>query len=169
MNDSAAPRMRYWAADRNSLSRHLCIQLDAWNCGSRICSCSRRVASPRRMLIGCTYFLTAPANSKSVRKYLQAYIYYGVALAFVASLANPGLHVGMVEYLKKQGEELETIRTVGHGSRFFGATCPYLSCSASFSPLQILATEAVRFCISDFPHCFLGWQWARATDAFGPC
>jgi uncharacterized membrane protein len=75
------------------------------------------------MLIGCTYFLTAPVDSKSVRKYLQIYIYYGVALSFVAFLANAGLHVGMVAYLETKGEDLEAMRIVEQGSRLLAATC----------------------------------------------
>jgi HAMP domain-containing protein len=75
------------------------------------------------MLTACTYFLSAPADPKSVRKYLLAYIYYGVALAFVAFLANAGLRVGMIASLAKQGDELEVMRTLEQGSRLLAANC----------------------------------------------
>jgi hypothetical protein len=74
------------------------------------------------ILIACTYFLSAPANSKSVRKYLQAYMCYGVALAFVAFLANAGLQVGMIASIEKSGNDLEALRIIEQGSRLLGAS-----------------------------------------------
>ena len=75
------------------------------------------------MLTACTYFLTAPADSNSVRAYLQVYIYYGLALSFVAFLANAGVDIGMVAYLEKNGEDLEALRDVQQGSRLLNVYC----------------------------------------------
>jgi hypothetical protein len=47
-------------------------------------------------LIACLYFLTAPVDSNSVRRYVRLLLYYGLGLAFVALLAYAGLHVGVV-------------------------------------------------------------------------
>jgi hypothetical protein len=49
-------------------------------------------------LIACLYFLTAPVDSNSVRKYVRILLYYGLGLAFVAFLAYAGLDVGEAAY-----------------------------------------------------------------------
>ncbi len=49
-------------------------------------------------LIACLYFLSAPYDSESVRKFLRIYLYYGIALSFVAVLATAGLKVGVAAW-----------------------------------------------------------------------
>ena len=46
------------------------------------------------ILLGVLYFLTAPVDSNSVRKYIRLYIYYGVGFVIVAFLAYAGVRVG---------------------------------------------------------------------------
>jgi hypothetical protein len=48
------------------------------------------------LLIACLYFLTAPVDSDSVRRYVRIFLYYGLGLAIVALLAYAGLDVGVV-------------------------------------------------------------------------
>lgn len=45
-------------------------------------------------LIGMLYFLTAPTDDKSMRRYTWIYLYFGMALCVVAMLATAGLDVG---------------------------------------------------------------------------
>jgi hypothetical protein len=45
-------------------------------------------------LIACLYFLTAPTDDESLRKFVHSFMYYGLALTFVALLASLGLRVG---------------------------------------------------------------------------
>jgi hypothetical protein len=49
-------------------------------------------------LIACLYFLSAPYDSESIRKFLRIYLYYGIALSVVAVLATAGLKVGVVAW-----------------------------------------------------------------------
>ena len=48
------------------------------------------------LLIAFLYFLTAPVDSNSVRRYVRVLLYYGLGLVFVAFLAYAGLDVGLV-------------------------------------------------------------------------
>jgi energy-converting hydrogenase Eha subunit C len=45
-------------------------------------------------LLCMLYFLTAPSDEKSLRKYVRIYLFYGAALCAVAALAAMGLSVG---------------------------------------------------------------------------
>lgn len=47
-------------------------------------------------LIACLYFLTAPADPESVRKYVRVFMYFGLGLVLVGLLASMGLHVGLI-------------------------------------------------------------------------
>jgi len=55
-------------------------------------------------LIAVTYFLTAPVDPQSVRKYVNAYLCYGLALTIVACLAFSGLHVGAIAWAHNDPE-----------------------------------------------------------------
>ena len=46
-------------------------------------------------LAAMLYFLTAPTDEESTRKYIRVYLYFGAALCAVAALAAVGLPVGM--------------------------------------------------------------------------
>jgi hypothetical protein len=74
-------------------------------------------------LIACTYFLTAPVDSKSVRKYLQTYFCYGAALSIVAFLASTGIHIGMITSLEAVENDLQLLREAEQGSRLLNANC----------------------------------------------
>ncbi len=54
------------------------------------------------LLAAMLYFLTAPVDDESVRKYISAYIIYGAALFTTAALAAAGLHVGSVAWAHDQ-------------------------------------------------------------------
>ena len=45
-------------------------------------------------IAGVLYFLTAPVDEESIRKYIDAYILYGVGLLVIAVLAYAGFNVG---------------------------------------------------------------------------
>ena len=49
-------------------------------------------------LIAALYFLTVPADDKSVRRYVSLYLAFGVALCLVAVAAAAGLPVGMTTW-----------------------------------------------------------------------
>ena len=51
-------------------------------------------------LIGCAYFLTAPVDSNSVRKYVHAYLYYSLGLVLVACLAYGGMDIGGIAWVQ---------------------------------------------------------------------
>jgi len=46
-------------------------------------------------IVAALYFLTAPTDRTSVRRYIMSYLYFGAALAAVATLAAAGLPLGM--------------------------------------------------------------------------
>ena len=46
-------------------------------------------------IVAALYFLTAPTDRTSVRRYIMSYLYFGAALAAVAALAAAGLPLGM--------------------------------------------------------------------------
>jgi hypothetical protein len=49
-------------------------------------------------LIACAYFLTAPVDPSSVRRYVNIYLCYGLGLTVVAFLAYAGLDVGGIAW-----------------------------------------------------------------------
>jgi hypothetical protein len=51
-------------------------------------------------LIACAYFLTAPVDPSSVRRYVNIYLCYGLGLTVVAFLAYAGLDVGGIAWAR---------------------------------------------------------------------
>jgi O-antigen ligase len=84
-------------------------------------------------LIASLYFLTAPVDSNSMRRYVRVFLYYGLGLAFVAFLAYAGLDVGMVAQINHDltAEQLEG-RLLPSDSGLALALCFFFSLSASY-------------------------------------
>jgi O-antigen ligase len=57
-------------------------------------------------LIACLYFLTAPVDPQSVRKYVVVLLYFGLGLALVMLLASVGLPVGGVAMANHDPDQL---------------------------------------------------------------
>jgi hypothetical protein len=61
------------------------------------------------IILAVLYFLTAPVDSDSVRKYIQIYLYFGIGFVVVALLAYAGLPVGGVAWLHSTYDPTDTI------------------------------------------------------------
>jgi hypothetical protein len=61
------------------------------------------------MIASVLYFLTAPADPRSIRKFIRLYFYYSLALVVVAVLAYAGLHVGGTAWLHAAAGDTDTI------------------------------------------------------------
>lgn len=77
-------------------------------------------------LLAALYFVTAPTDNESLRRYAKWYLYFGAALCFVAALAAVGLPVGMAA--------LGSLNSEGTSGRYLPATgaeaiaiCAFLS------------------------------------------
>jgi hypothetical protein len=61
------------------------------------------------MIASVLYFLTAPADPRSIRKFIRLYFYYSLAFVVVAILAYGGLHVGGTAWLHAAAGDTDTI------------------------------------------------------------
>jgi hypothetical protein len=61
------------------------------------------------ILASILYFLTAPADPRSVRKFIRLYLYYAIGFVIVAVLAYAGLHIGGTAWLHAAAGDTDTI------------------------------------------------------------
>jgi hypothetical protein len=61
------------------------------------------------MVASVLYFLTAPTDPRSIRKFIRFYLYYSLAFVVVAILAYGGLHVGGTAWLHANAGDTDTI------------------------------------------------------------
>jgi O-antigen ligase len=78
------------------------------------------------ILISILYFLTAPVDTASLRKYIRAYLFFGLGYVVVAMLAYAGLHIGGAAWLHSSETAANTIE-----DRLLPAACA-LSLAVSF-------------------------------------
>jgi hypothetical protein len=61
------------------------------------------------MIASVLYFLTAPVDSRSIRRFIRLYFYYSLAFVVVAILAYAGLHIGGTAWLHATAGDTDTI------------------------------------------------------------
>jgi hypothetical protein len=102
----------------------------------------KSVANESRSLVpsvtGMLYFLTAPTDAKSMRRYTWLYLSFGIALCIVAILATVGLNVGSSAWAggDLQTEQAAEGRALPSGAAAGIATCVFLSLGLGRSPKQ---------------------------------
>jgi hypothetical protein len=77
-------------------------------------------------LVATLYFLTAPADIQSVRKYTRCYLYFGAALCAIAALAAAGVAVGMSAWDRADAAAIEGRYLPADGAAAI-AVCGFLS------------------------------------------
>lgn len=100
--------------------------------------------------VAMLYFLTAPVDDESLRKYLRLYLMYGAGLLVVAVLAQAGLPVGALAWAHGQGEAAINGRLLPSGAAAGVAICVLLS--LGFNALSEKRTLLTQF----GPPLFLG-------------
>jgi len=80
-------------------------------------------------LLCMLYFLTAPTDEKSLRRYTRMYLCFGAALCVVAALAAMGLHVGTVT---QSQTDIPDARVLSASPAAAIAVCAFLSLAMQY-------------------------------------
>jgi len=80
-------------------------------------------------LLCMLYFLTAPTDEKSLRRYTRMYLCFGAALCVVAALAAMGLHVGTVT---QSQTDIPDARVLSASPAAAIAVCAFLSLALQY-------------------------------------